>query len=97
MAFAYAIVNRVPLLPGNKRKADASPLYMIWGTYTNGAGDSGGVIDTEGTKVLFANVNNAGGAEGAQVQINTASDGQITITTTLDRDGEWFAIIRDKK
>lgn len=97
MAFTAPIVNRVPLPPANKRKADASPLYMIWGTFENTAGSTGGVILTEGTKVIFAACSNSINANAIKVEPNVANPGEITITTTADDDGSWFAIIRDRK
>ncbi len=97
MVWAFTIVNRVPLLPGNKRKADASPLYQIWGTYSNTGASTGGAILTQGTKVLFASAVDGVASSAIRVQANVAADGEITITTPTLAVGEWFAVIRDKK
>jgi len=97
MAFDAPIVNRVQLAPGNKRKEDAAPLYMIWGTFENTDASTGGIIKTEGTKVLFAVCFNKTNANDIKVQPNVANPGEITITTTADDDGGWLAIIRDRK
>ena len=97
MTFTAPIVNRIGPFFGNKRKADASPLYFIWGTFVNTAGSTGGVIKTEGTKVIFAVCSNSINANAIKVEPNVANPGEITITTTADDDGSWFALIRDRK
>ena len=66
----------------------------MWGTYTNGAGDSGGVITTGASRVIIGNANDSVGANALQFQKNIAADGQITLTTTLGDDGDWWAIVK---
>lgn len=94
MAFAAVITNKMLLPPAQKRSPDSGNLYIVWGTYTNGAGDTGGEIETEGSRVLFANATDETGANAVQTSINDSADGLITITTTAGDDGEWFAVVK---
>ena len=93
MAFAYTVDYKIPLLDGHGKHG---PLFLAIGTFTNGAGDTGGEIDTEGALVLYANVT-CGVSEAATVPltvINSATDGSITITTVANEDGVWMAVCK---
>lgn len=90
MVFAYTLDKKIPLRDAHGL---SGPLFIAIGTYTNdGGGDTGGEIDTESELVYFATAFSNAGVAGVQMQINTASDGLITLTTTADHDGSWMAI-----
>ena len=71
---------------------------MEIGSYTNGAGDSGGNIVTNLRHVHFLTLQPKGGAVIAtaptvNVNFSTPLDGSaIAIKTALDEDGYWLAI-----
>jgi hypothetical protein len=74
-------------------------MKATFGTYTNGAGDSGGDIDTGLKKVYFMWLQSRGAAVSAEAPtinetINSPPiDGSaVTIVTTLDDDGIWMAV-----
>ena len=95
MAFTYIIENRVQLAPANKRKP-AGPLYLLWGTFA-GAAVTTGVIVTETETVRSAVANSVTAANAVQVELDTASAGEITLTFTSGESGTWMAICRDRK
>lgn len=86
MAFAYTIDRRTVV--GNMR--------LVAGTFTNGAGDSGGDLVTGLAHVEFASLQETGSAVQANKSvINEAfpnAPGTLTIVTDLDADGVWMAI-----
>ena len=90
MVFAYTIDYRIPLLPMEPRENKGGRAVKIGGTYTNGAGDSGGVIATGADEVLHASASTSTGILGIQLAF---SAGNITITTTINYDGTWEATI----
>lgn len=86
MAFESAIVQR-PIAFGNKRHS--------WGTFTNGAGDSGGDVNTglRSCEVMLLQVGAAASAEAPAVNETLPCDGSaVTIATTAGADGTWYAI-----
>lgn len=89
MAFTYEVTQTIPLRDAHGM---VGPLTIVVGTFTNGGSDTGGEIDTGTDLVLFATAVSASGENAPQVQINTASDGLITITTQADHDGVWMAV-----
>jgi len=90
MAFASTITRTVPEMFGRKK--------AVWGTYTNGAADSGGNIDTGLTECDFLVMQPTGAAVVASnpsVNETYPCDGSaVTVVNTLDEDGAWFAIGR---
>ena len=88
MAFAYTKDGYTII--GNKR--------LVWGTYTNGSGDTGGDIDTSLSRVEMINLQHTGTAvsTGAPAINETLpmSSGVVTIVTDDNSDGIWFAIGR---
>lgn len=97
MAFASTIEGRAPLNPPNKRENEAAALEWVWGTYTNAGGDTGGEINPECDNVLFVSVSDATGANAVRTQLDVASDGVFTITTTDGDDGRWLALCAHRK
>ena len=93
MAFDYTITNRVPLNPAEKRKP-AGPLYMMWGTFTSSAGGTGGAIDTQSELVHHFQCSSPTGLLGFDIAI---AAGVVTLVTTADYVGTWFAIVKDRK
>ena len=86
MAFAYTIDTQTVF--GNKR--------VIMGTFTNGAGDSGGDIVTGLQVVDFATLQSTGDTViAAAPTINEtfpSAPGTLTIVNTANEDGIWMAI-----
>ena len=81
MAFAYSVTDIKRLGPH---------FIVSYGTYTNGAADSGGDILTGLSNVLFfaPACSSHLGSEFTKV---TRSAGTVTIVTSDGTDGEWFA------
>ena len=82
MAFAYAVTSREWI---SRRKR------ICWGTFTNGASDSGGAIVT-GMKtcdVFIPSVNSHVGATNIK---HTISGGTVTIVADEGVDGTWLAV-----
>ena len=85
MAFSYT-VNGNPISMGNK--------VAVFGTYTNGGGDTGGAIYTRFQKVEFVILTPSAAVSADQAACATtlpASD-PITIACTDGSDGQWMAI-----
>jgi hypothetical protein len=80
MAFASTVSNRS--IHGNHR--------VVWGTYTNGANDSGGDINT-GLDAVFGFSMISTGMVGTTVPKYSVSGGTVTVITDNDSDGNWFA------
>lgn len=87
MAFSYTLDGRT--IFGNK--------WVAWGTFTNGASDTGGDIDT-GLAVVEAmflqETGNAVASASACNETFPVSGGVVTIVTDAGVDGLWFAIGR---
>ena len=85
MAFAYTILKR--LLVGD--------MVRSYGTFTNGASDSGGNIDTMIDRVLWMKLQHSGAVVvGSEPAINETipCDGHaVTIVTVAGADGYWEA------
>lgn len=99
MAFTYTIGFRLPLLPAVKGFPEGGNLWLAGGTFTNTAGSTGGEISNLknfAKKVIIADAIDESGANPVRVQRNTSADGEITLTTTADSDGSWWAIVRTK-
>jgi hypothetical protein len=75
-------------------------IFEIGGTFTNGAGDTGGVIDLTGSFndpiVIYADAVDESAANAVRVQRNTPARGKITLTTAIGDDGSWKARIKIK-
>lgn len=87
MAFASTITQR-PISVGNKRQS--------WGTYTNGAGDTGGNINT-GLRLCEMIVLQPSGASviASAPSVNETlpiAGSAITVVNTANEDGYWWAI-----
>lgn len=86
MAFAFEIQDQTVF--GNKR--------IVFGTYTNGGGDTGGDIETGLTVCESIQLTQTGSAvtTGAPVVNETlpVSGGDVTIVTDDGADGTFFAI-----
>jgi len=82
MAFAFTNDNR-PLSLGNAR--------MRTGTFTNGAGETGGAITT-GLNGIFAAGTECNSHVGTTVPKYTRSSGTLTLVTGEHVDGQWWAI-----
>ena len=80
MAFVSTVSDRS--IHGNHR--------IVWGTYTNGATDSGGDIDT-GLDVVFGFATIPTGHVDTNVPKYSVSAGTITLVTDNDSDGNWWA------
>lgn len=93
MAFASTLDEKIPLRDGHG--ANKGPLYLAIGTFTSSGGGTGGEIDTEGDTVLYASamVETATPAD-MQVELNTATAGKITLTTSADKVGSWMAVCK---
>ena len=78
MAFAFTVDN-----------VDAAGLAYITGTYTNDGGSTGGTIATGRSVLSYANASTATTADAVQTAI---SGGDVTITTTANETGTWFAV-----
>ena len=87
MAFASTITE-TNLVFGSKK--------IVYGTYTNGAGDSGGDISTGLSEVQFFWLQPTGAAViASQPTVNETlplNGGDVTVVNTLDEDGVWMAI-----
>lgn len=100
MAFTYTVEWKEPRGPHQKGFNYSGRIYEVGGQYTNGVADTGGVIDlniTGGFKdptILWADAIDSSGAAAIQVQLNTPSQGKVTITTTADHDGHWRAKVQ---
>lgn len=66
-------------------------LKFSMGTYTNGAGDTGGTIDS-GLKAVFFVTTSTGSHTASGAPKVTWSGSTITIVTDTDSDGYWFAV-----
>lgn len=97
MAFDFNILGRYPCPPAQKRLTEAFRLERVWGDFTNGGSDTGGAIIPECDNVLFAQAIDESGANAIQIQLDTPSAGQFTITTTADHDGRWEALVAHRK
>ena len=76
------------------RKMRASQAFRVSaGTFTQAAGDVGGTIDTGIKNILYASISASGQVETTLPKI-TWSGAVLTIITTDDFDGYWFAIGR---
>ena len=86
MAFAYTVDGMITF--GNKKKT--------FGTFTNGAADSGGNIDTRLAVVESMTLTSSGAsvvADSGSVNETLPADGTaITIVTTTGADGFWSAV-----
>lgn len=87
MAFESAVLQR-GVSVGNRRWA--------WGTFTNGAGDSGGDIETGLSRVeMLVPVHSGAAAVADAPSVNETfplASGDVTIVTTAGADGYWLAI-----
>ena len=81
MAFAYTI----------KKTSVFGDVRVEMGTYTNGAGDSGGTIKTGLKEVYYFNSDCETSNAGASNKV-AISGGEVTITTANNEDGKWLAI-----
>lgn len=87
MAFASAVtgVNYF----GNKK--------IVWGTYTNGSGDTGGDIATGLSTVDYLDLQSKGSSVIATAPVVNEtfplsnSTGAVTVVTADNEDGYWFA------
>ena len=90
MTFASAITKTVPEHVGS--------IKMVWGTYTNASGDTGGDIDsglTECDMLILQPTGSAAVATAPVVNETLPCDGSaVTVVTADDEDGVWFAIGR---
>lgn len=86
MAFSYTLIDRENI--GTRK--------MAWGTFTNGASDTGGDVDTGLACVEAAWLQVKGTAVDSNAPVINETfpvvGGIITIVTTADADGLWFAI-----
>lgn len=93
MAFAYTIDTRTDMLPTSKRNTKGGRLQILTGTFTNGGGDTGGELNLQCSEVLSFSPSNLTAANAIKTQLNTSSDGEVTITTTAGDDGTFMAIV----
>lgn len=85
--------------PGQQGLTHSGTIYKIIGPYANDSGSTGGVIDLTGKFaspiIVWAEATDEDGTAAVQVQINTPTDGKITITTTADHSGQWKALVKN--
>ena len=85
MAFAYTITSQTYF--GNKK--------VVYGTFTNGAGDSGGDIVTGLTNCDLLTLQSTGSAVIATAPVVNetfpVAGGSVTIVTAANEDGVWVA------
>lgn len=84
MAFAYTV----------DRTENFGSLTVKMGTFTNGAGDSGGNITTGLKQVVSMTLQSKGTAVVATAPVINETfpiSGAVTIVTALDEDGYWVA------
>ena len=82
MAFSYTVTKKIGI---SRTKS------FVWGTFTNGANDSGGAVSTglKACDVWIPVISSHTGGTGIKTSI---SGGTVTIVTDDDVDGTWFAI-----
>lgn len=87
MAFAYTVERT----PAGGKQTVVGDLRFVWGTFTNGVADTGGDIVTGLRKcqVYGATVTTAANAF---ILVESATAGTLTITTTANDDGIWWAM-----
>ncbi len=99
MAFTSAIQYKTLDPPYEKGHTYSGKVYHTGGTFTNTAGSTGGVIDLTGNyanpTIIEAGAIDETGANAIRIQINTPDPGKITITTTADDDGRWYAKVQN--
>ena len=94
MAFAYSVSNKKHL---------GGDVWLIAGTFTNGASDTGGDIVTGLSNVFFFSLQETGSAVASDRSVvnetydtglgyYSTGSGTMTIVTTADVDGTWLAI-----
>ena len=67
-------------------------LKVVWGTFTNGAGDSGGNIETGFAAILDVSITPTSHFNTAYPKFTwTASDGTVAIVTEDNMDANWMA------
>ena len=82
MAFTYTY-NSTPRVIGNLRKRS--------GTYTNTAGSTGGAITTGLNFVESFSTNCTSHVGASQPKVTIAAGGSVTILTSADTLGQWWA------
>lgn len=86
MAFASAV--KIRTVAGNK--------FLVTGTFTNGAGDTGGDITTGLSSVDFLLLQPSGSAVVATAAVVNEtlpkSGGDVTIVSEANVDGNWLAM-----
>ena len=95
MAFSFTIDGRIKMPPSYKRETQGE-FWRIFGTFTNAGGDTGGEIQTGFDKVVAASFSNLTAANAIKTVLNSAADGEITITTTDGDDGTWEALVYNR-
>lgn len=93
MAFAYTIDTRTEMLPTNKRNTIGGRLEKVTGTFTNAGGDTGGELDLKCSEVVSFSPANLTSVDGIKVELNTSSDGEVTITCSDGDDGTYEATV----
>lgn len=87
MAFASTITNRQSIV---------GDLIVTYGTYTNGASDAGGDINTAMDVCYFIKLQKTGDAVNDAVAVVNesfpCSGKAVTVVTTAGEDGTWMAI-----
>ena len=82
MAFAYAVTSRCWL---DRKKR------LCWGTFTNGATDTGGAIVTGMKTVDFFTAQPDSHVDSTMIK-HTISGGTVTIVASDGVDGRWMAL-----
>lgn len=85
MAFSYTI----------KKQTYWGDLKVVIGTFTNGASDTGGDIDTGLNTVYYFNAQHTGSSvvsDAPVVNETFPCGGTVTIVTAADADGIWIAV-----
>ena len=86
MTFAYTISG----------KSYIGDLMLVWGTYTNASGDTGGDVSTGLGTVYHFHMQPKGTAVVASNPVANETfplaSGDVTVVNTDNEDGYWFAI-----
>ena len=94
MAFSYTIEQSIMMNPSNERKSESGTIVLMWGSFTNSGGGTGGAIVTLGSDCYFFSATDENAAPAVIVTDRTTTAGTVTITTTADHSARWMAKVR---
>ncbi len=97
MAFTSEIKGSILMNPCYKTLPEQQQTKLLWGTFTNTSGSTGGEIDLGADQVVMAMAVPSTGANAVQIVLDSGSAGKITITTTADDDGRFMALVQKRK